>query len=101
MRLETDQAGLRMVAMLPDTEEGRSVHTAVKRGDLSGMSFAFVVADGGSHYDPKTNTRVITKIKKILSAAWNRSRIPYDFGRQGRDTGSLDEPKPRAGSGKN
>lgn len=69
MRLETDQAGLRMVAMLPDTEEGRSVHTAVKRGDLSGMSFAFVVADGGSHYDPKTNTRVITKIKKILECS--------------------------------
>ena len=34
MRLSVDQAGLRMVALLPDTEEGRSVYTAVKRGDL-------------------------------------------------------------------
>ncbi|WP_260668121.1 HK97 family phage prohead protease [Staphylococcus pseudintermedius] len=28
-------------ATLPDTEEARSVYTAVKRGDLSGMSFRF------------------------------------------------------------
>jgi len=73
MRLEADQAGLRMVAMLPDTEEARSVHTAVKRGDLSGMSMAFVVEEGGSQYDPKTNTRVITKIKKILEC----SLVPF------------------------
>lgn len=69
MQLSVDQAGLRMVALLPDTEEGRSVYTAVKRGDLSGMSMAFVVADGGSHYDPRTNTRTITKIKKILECS--------------------------------
>ena len=69
MRLEVDSVGLRMVALLPDTEEGRSVHTAVRRGDLSGMSMAFVVDKGGSHYDPKTNTRTITKIKKILECS--------------------------------
>jgi phage head maturation protease len=28
-----------------------------------------VVADGGSHYDPRTNTRTITKIKKILECS--------------------------------
>ncbi len=69
MRLELDSVGLKMVAMLPDTEEGRSVHTAVRRGDLSGMSFAFVVDNGGSHYDPKTNTRTITKIRKLLECS--------------------------------
>jgi HK97 family phage prohead protease len=69
MQLSVDQAGLRMVALLPDTEQGREVYTAVRRGDLSGMSMAFVVDDGGSHYDPKTNTRTITKIKKILECS--------------------------------
>lgn len=69
MRLDVDSAGLRMVALLPDTEEGRSVHTAVRRGDLSGMSFAFKVADGGSHYEALTNTRTITKIAKVYECS--------------------------------
>ncbi len=73
MQLSVDSAGLRMVALLPDTAEGRSVHTAVRRGDLTGMSFAFVVDKGGSLYDPKTNTRTITKIRKILEC----SLVPF------------------------
>ena len=69
MKLNTGSAGLEMVAVLPDTEEGRSVHTAVKRGDLRGMSFAFTVPSDGSHYDAKTNTRTITKIKKVYECS--------------------------------
>lgn len=65
MRFTLDPAGLKMTAYLPDTEEGRSVYTAVKRGDLTGMSFAFKVPEGGSTFDPKTNTRTITKIEKV------------------------------------
>lgn len=65
MSFSLDPAGLRMSAVLPSTEEGKSVYTAVKRGDLSGMSFAFKVPDGGGHYDPKTNTRTISKIEKV------------------------------------
>lgn len=55
MQLIKDSAGLKMVAHLPDTEEAKSVYTAVKCGDLSGMSFAFKVPKGGDKYDPKTN----------------------------------------------
>ena len=51
-----------MVAHLPNAEEAKSVYTAVKRGDLSGMSFAFKVPKGGDKYDRKTNTREIFKI---------------------------------------
>ena len=65
MRFNVDQAGLTMTADLPETEEGKSVYTAVKRGDLSGMSFAFKVPEGGSTFDAKTNTRQITKIEKV------------------------------------
>lgn len=66
MQLEVTPAGLTMRAALPDTEEAKAVHTAVKRGDLSGMSFAFKVPEGGDSYDPKTNTRSIFKIEKVL-----------------------------------
>lgn len=65
MQLELDQAGLKMVATLADTEESKSVYTAVKRGDLSGMSFAFKVPEGGDSYDAHTRTRTIHKIERI------------------------------------
>ena len=39
--------------------------SAVERGDIRGMSYAFTVPDGGDEYDPKTNTRTITRIAKI------------------------------------
>lgn len=65
MRLTLDPAGMSMAADLPDTEEARSVYTAVQRGDLSGMSFAFKVPEGGDSYDAATNTRTIFKIEKV------------------------------------
>lgn len=65
MRFNIDPAGLKMTAELPATEDGKGVYTAVKRGDLSGMSFAFKVPEDGSTYDAKTNTRTITKIDKV------------------------------------
>lgn len=65
MQLIHDPAGLRMVADLPDTAEAQSVYTAVRRGDLSGMSFAFKVPKGGDSYDAKTKTRTISRIEKI------------------------------------
>ena len=69
MQLEVSPVGLEIVANLPDTEEGRSVHTAVKRKDLRGMSFAFTVPDDGSHYDAKTKVRTITKINKVYECS--------------------------------
>lgn len=65
MQFLKDPAGLKMVANLPDTTEAKSVHTAVMRGDLSGMSFAFKVPPGGDSYDAATNTRTINKIEKV------------------------------------
>lgn len=69
MQFVQDPAGLKMVATLPDTEQAKSVHTAVKRGDLSGMSFAFKVPNGGDKYDRKTNTREIFKIEKVYEVS--------------------------------
>jgi len=69
MQLIPDPAGLRMVAELPDTSDAKSVHTAVQRGDLSGMSFAFKVPEGGDRYDPATNTREIFKIERVYEVS--------------------------------
>lgn len=65
LQFKRDSAGLTMIAELPQTEDGKSVYESVKRGDLSGMSFAFKVPENGSSYDAKTNTRTITKIDKV------------------------------------
>src|SRR5699024_9034433 len=65
MDIWTDDIGMHFRATLPDTEEARSVYTAVKRGDMSGVSFGFTVSDG-SQYDVNTRTRTINKIDKVL-----------------------------------
>lgn len=69
MQLKITPAGMEMSAMLPDTEEARALYTAVKRGDLSGMSFAFKVPQGGDTYDARTNTRTIHRIEKVLECS--------------------------------
>ena len=58
-------AGLDFDAALPETEEARSIYQAIKRGDVTGMSFGFKVPEGGDSYDPKTNTREIAEIEKL------------------------------------
>lgn len=63
LSLEITDKGLEMRAELPDTEAGRAVYEAVKRGDLSQMSFAFDIGD--STFDEAAQTRTITQISKI------------------------------------
>lgn len=61
--------GLHMRAVLADTESAREVYQAVKRRDIRGMSFAFMVAPGGSSFDPTTNTRTVTAISRIYEVS--------------------------------
>lgn len=69
MQLSLSQAGLELEAALPETEGAKEVYTAVKRGDLSGMSFAFKVPKGGDKYNPATRTREIFKIDAVLECS--------------------------------
>ncbi len=70
MRLEVTDRGLHMVASLAeDSQQAREVYASVRRGDLSGMSFAFVVPDGGSRYDGATNVRHIDRIAKVYECS--------------------------------
>jgi len=61
--LTVTERGLEMSATLPDTAQGRAVHEAVKRGDLSQMSFAFDIKQ--SAFDEATQTRTITEIGRV------------------------------------
>lgn len=69
LNFSVENDGLHMRATLPSTEDGRALYEAIKRGDLSGMSFGFTVPNDGSHFDAKTNTRTITKISKIYEVS--------------------------------
>lgn len=70
MQFTVNDSGLYMVAQLAsDNPTARETYSAVKRGDLSGMSFAFLVAENGSFFDPDTNTRHITKIDSVLEVS--------------------------------
>ncbi len=69
MKLTITDKGLEMRAELANTAEARGVYTAVERGDLSGMSFAFKVPEGGDQYDRKTNTRTIRQIEKVYEVS--------------------------------
>lgn len=69
MQLTVTEKGLEMRAELADTESANAAYTAVERGDLDGMSFAFKVPEGGDSYDRATNTRTIHKIEKIYEVS--------------------------------
>lgn len=69
LKLEIDPHGLKFVAELPATEEGRAVYESVKRGDLRGCSFAFTVKKDIW----VKNQRIIRQIDKIYEC----SIVPY------------------------
>lgn len=73
MQLTADGSGLHMTAELPDTEAAREVYEAVRRGDVSGMSFAFTVAPNGDTWSDDGSTRTITRISKVYEV----SVVPY------------------------
>ena len=51
--LTEDSKGLRFDLALPDTNAGRDLVVSVERGDVSGASFAFTIADGGERWSER------------------------------------------------
>ncbi len=86
LSLTVTEQGLEMSAELPDTEQARAVYEAVKRGDLSQMSFAFDI--GAADYDEQTQTRTITQISKIYEisivnyAAYTQTNVQARAGKE-------------------
>lgn len=50
MRLVVDEIGLRYDIDPPDTQAGRDVVESLKRGDITGSSFAFLIPHGGQRW---------------------------------------------------
>lgn len=69
LKLEIDDHGLKFIAELPATEEGKAIYESVKRGDLRGCSFAFTVEQDIW----VKNQRIIRRIGKIYEC----SIVPY------------------------
>jgi len=67
LRLERDVIGLYYEVIPPNTKAGNSAMELVSRGDISGSSFIFEVADDGEKWEKEGNylVRTILKIKKI------------------------------------
>lgn len=68
LRLSSDARGLRVEIEPPDTSYGRDLKTLVERGDVSQMSFAFLVRDGGdswSRAEDGTRLRTLTDCELI------------------------------------
>ena len=76
MQMEITEAGMNIRVDL-DTEnnsDARNLYSAIKRGDISGMSFAFLV-DGEEWTDLESDhpTRTITSISRVLEV----SAVPF------------------------
>lgn len=64
-----DEHGLATRADLSRTQKARELFADIEAGNYPKMSFAFVVADGGDHYDSATHTRVIQRIAKVFDVS--------------------------------
>ena len=64
-----DKHGLATRANLGKTQKARELFADIEAGNYPQMSFAFVVADGGDHYDSATHTRVIQRIAKVFDVS--------------------------------
>lgn len=65
LTLELDDHGLKYRFTAPNTADGDTAVELVKRGDISGSSFAFTVATGGSRVEEQADGTVLRTITKI------------------------------------
>jgi HK97 family phage prohead protease len=63
LKLEEDNYGLRVTAILPDTNLGRDVKTLVQRGDVNAMSFGFSVPAGGDSWNAEGTERTLKSVR--------------------------------------
>lgn len=68
LRLESNTVGLRFANDIPNTTTGKDAREEIKRGDISGCSFAFTVAedDWKNYEDGRPSERTIVKIRELF-----------------------------------
>lgn len=67
LRLSEDSKGLAVEIDLPDTSDGRDVRELIDRGDISGMSFGFIVTrqQWDETVDPPTRTIYAAELREV------------------------------------
>lgn len=74
LKLEEDAHGLRFDLSLPDTSHGRDLAILVDRGDVSGCSFGFRVAEGGDRWEHRGNQLV----RELLTVELHEITLTHD-----------------------
>lgn len=69
LSLMLDDHGLLVRADLSGTEQGRQLYEAVRNGLIDRMSWGFIIADDGYHYDWETHTATISKVSKVYDVS--------------------------------
>lgn len=72
LRLKQDDTGLAVEIDLPDTTDGRDLGTLIERGDVSGMSFGFVVTKQSwdETQDPPLRTIEAVDLREVSVVAF-------------------------------
>lgn len=67
LRMVEDSKGLAVEIDLPDTSDGRDVQALIKRGDISGMSFGFIVTrqEWDETVNPPTRTILAVQLREV------------------------------------
>lgn len=70
LRLVQDQRGLKYeVDLNPDDPDAMKLHARVKRGDISGSSFSFTVAEDSWDHKKNPPHRTIVKVERLFDVA--------------------------------
>ena len=71
LTLEVDNKGLKIKAVLLDTQDAQDMYKRIKSGLISSMSFAFTVADGGEVITSRNGVPVrrITKFERLFDCS--------------------------------
>ncbi len=72
LRMTQDSTGLKVEIDLPDTTDGRDLGTLIERGDVSGMSFGFVVTKQSwdETQDPPLRTVEAVDLREVSVVAF-------------------------------
>jgi HK97 family phage prohead protease len=63
LKLVEDNRGLKVIATLPNTTQGRDAAVLLKRGDVDSMSFGFSVPAGGDDWNEDGSERVLKSVR--------------------------------------
>ncbi|MGL4307962.1 MAG: HK97 family phage prohead protease [Cetobacterium sp.] len=96
MQLQVDDKGLFIKADLDveNNQDARSLYSAIKRGDIDGMSFAFRIKEQKwENLDTDMPTRVITKFAKVFEVSAVNTPAYAQTDINARDKSALDNAK--------